>query len=238
MIDADTERANTARSSLGNMPTRNNAEKARIEKKIKKERIIMIALILLAASVFVAVSIIVNKNGSYRIEPQETPEPSEDPSYIAALGLKELFGGEISVGEKYSVLSFISGVDGAETAVRTYLDSGLVCVKITRKLETESKGGDGGNMFSGIGLDIGDDYPAEDGERGKAFIPAARELADCLASVYPDHDRQGLEEEIVRAIVKTALDGAKEASFIFSGNIVKLSYSASDSLLTLICEPV
>lgn len=222
------------------MPTRNKAEKKKIEDRAKLERIIVPIIFVIGIAAFIIISAIMGKN-SRLIEPavsDTTPEP--DPCAAVIAELAEEFGGSATYGDKTASLSFKSPADGAMPVVTAYMKSGVLCARITREAAfgskkqpddpepTEDLFGDNSETV----LPSGADY-----EEDAAILPLAQEICRCLCCVYEPEDMESAVRKTAEILRSFSEGTAQKSNMVFGIYLVEFRYSDTDGILTAVCEP-
>lgn len=221
------------------MPTRNKAEKKKIERRSRLERIIVPVVFVVGIAAFIAVSIIIGGK-SQPIEPSSsssTPEP--DLCAAAADALSDKLGGEVTYGDKQASLSFTSSADGAKPVFTAYMKNGVLCVRITRDFafsneNTTPKPDATEDLF---GETPGNASSGSDNEKNIGIASVAGEICDCICCVYEPDDPTSSAARI-EEILRSFADGTlKKANMVFGVYLVEFKYSETDGILSVVCEP-
>ena len=221
---------------------RTPAEKERLEKKQRLERTLIPVVCVIALAVFVILSAVFAKkerSASEGTAAAGTAAPSEAPFAAVMDKLYAEFHGERSDTDDSSTLACKSPIDGEGMSVTVYEKGGRICMRVVRSIPAGTAGAPAPAYTESIFIVDQMDSPSA-ASAAPAPIPdsspVAEELVRLLGILAPTSDEGDLLETL-----KTKLDllfsgGSKKASVLCGAYVIKLSYSESDSLMTVECE--
>lgn len=214
------------------MPTRTGGEKAKTEKRIRSEKIIMTVVGVLALSVFLILGVISSKkSGCFDLYPEVTPNVAFDPLYDHAKEINSVYGGDLTPGDDSYLLNFKSKADGCDTAVKIYYKSGIMSIRIVRSLGILTTTPEPTDMFS----------DNENNTETKRIIAnrdrIAEETADLISSVYETGDRSELVRRINEMLSSFENGKTVKSSFLYGVYVVKTELDGGNGLLTIVAEP-
>lgn len=214
------------------MPTRTGAEKAKTEKRIRTEKIIMTVVGALALAAFLILGILSSrKTGCFELYPEITPFVTDDPTTVSANYLNSVYGGDVTSGDGIYLINFQSKADGCDTAVRIYKKSGIECIEIVRQLGVVVSTPEPKDIFGS------DNGSSETSYSVLNIEKVADELADILSAVYKTEDYSVFKNKICETLLNFTDGKTVKSSFLFGSYIVKTELNGTDALFTVTIEP-
>lgn len=227
--------------------SRTPAEKEKAEKRRRLERILIPAAAVLVIAVYIVVSAVFGKSlGSGKAEP--TPEPTEDPCFTVIRRITDELHGTYTAGEGTASASVRSSVDGRDVAISAYSKNGVVCMQLARNLEvrrdtdvtpeptpeaTESLFVIDRTAAPSQTAALETEPPLPD------IAPYAEEIWSFLSYIFPEgQDRETAVGNIKDALNLLVSGKEKKVSVVIGIYVAEFSYSSSDELLRIKCEPV
>lgn len=216
------------------MTARTQAEKARIEKRIRIERTVIPVVCVIAVAVFVVLCAVFGKKHA----PDEAEAlPSQAPFETVIAALQKELGGEITGGDGMASLSYKSSADDRYAAVSAYMKSGVLCLSVTHPFEsakvkptpepTEDIFGFTSPTATAKATDAPDTY----------VLALTEELVKCFSKVHLPLYDDNVSERIFEALSTLRRGEVKKTNVIFGVYMLKFNYSDDDGLLYAVCEP-
>lgn len=224
-------------------------EKARIEKRMRRERIVIPIVCAAAVAAFIIVCAVLGKkdsgSGYKEAETTFTPAPTEDPCFPLMRNMAQELGGSCTEGDGFASVSFVSEVDGKSVIVSSHTDSGIVCMQLARSFVPERNVKETSAPAATESIFVIDmtDEPKTVGTPVPAAVeyeiePYAEEICRCIGHLVSGGVTASVSEEIASALRSFADGSSKKASIVFGVYLLELSYSKDDSMLKMKCEPI
>ena len=226
---------------------RTPAEKEKAEKRRRLERILIPAAAVLVIAVYIIISAVFGKNlSSGKSEP--TPAPTEDPCYTVIRRIADELNGTYTEGDGTASASVTSAVDGKDVAVSAYSKNGVVCMQLARNLavKQETAVTPAPTPEATESLFVIDRTAAPSETAAPAtepplpdLTPYAEEVWSLLSRIFPDGQDGKTAKANIEDALKLLVSGEeKKVSVVIGIYVAEFSYSTSDELLKLKCEPV
>lgn len=208
------------------MATRTAAEKEKIEKRMRAERIIVPIVCAAAIAAFIILCAVFGKDKASGVSANasETPAPTEEPCFELIKRMAGSFNAEVIEGERSASLSFKSEVDNNFVTVKSYDKDGVVCLQIARKLEF---------IKSFDGLFVEPDEVDRSAQRREEY---AEELCSLLVFLNGSDTEPDLKNDIMTALASFQEGKASKASVVMGVYVVTMSYSKTDGMMKVVCE--
>ena len=200
------------------------------------EKTILPIVCVLGIAAFIILSSIIGKNRS-TVEPEATPEPTQDPVHAAIIAVQDEMGGTLAEGTDSSILSYQSRVDGEFGTVTVFSKQGMLCMRIVRPFEAvikETTEDPFEDMF-----ETGTDPTEAAGESpDDAFLTGvAEEIGFMLFRISQPENSADFTAKLLSALRSIRTGEEKKANILFGVYMVKLEFADSDRLLTVTCAP-
>ena len=227
---------------------RTPAEKEKAEKRRRLERVMIPVAAVLIIAVYIVLSAVFGKTSFNGKAADETPAPTEEPSLTAARRIAREFSGSLTEGEGGASVAFSSAVDGNDVAVSSYMNDGAVCLQLARRIPIKS--GDTPtaaptpaatqSIFVVDQTERPEDTAAPDAtEKPIDAKPYAEEIWQCLSCILPETQNKAGAVSNIEDALKLLLSGdEKKAAAVLGIYVAEFSYSSSDGILRVKCEPV
>lgn len=218
------------------MPTRSKAEKQRIEKRLRLEKTAGPIAAVIGIAVFVAVCALLGRSGVLG-KSSGNSAIENDKCAAAAESLKNVFGGNVTIGDGFAALAYKTLPDESDATVNYYEKNGVLCMKMVRKLPsavTDPSPKPTDDMFEDTDPDIS-------GEQQNDSVELLDALSDeILYALFNLNDESG--SSITKAQIAYDLNllisgAASRSSEVYGIYLVEFKYSKADGLLTAVCEP-